>query len=429
MIKLFEMFSGYGGASFALKKAGIDFECVGLSEIDKYAIECYNNNHRVEEEGLGSIFIHKNFGDCTKIDPSKIPDFDLLTGGFPCQTFSIAGKGLGEQDTRGTLFHEIIRIAEVKKPKYMLLENVKGLTFKPHKATFDKIISELNRIGYNVTWQVLNSKEHGIPQNRERVFFVCFRDDSDTIANPFPDKEELKIFLKDILEEEVDEKYYLNEEQIKKLMVNFKKAGSDILNVDEIMKHINNKGRIVKKDDGTSFALTSSGRNCGSNQIVQLDVSQIKREGKPRVYKNISKCLNTAGGGGHTPLILQKHHSKELRVFDKGHSPTIGSNMGGNFPFVLDVYNKKIKPQTLNTEGKEVKNIQEIGEAHRIYSKEKISPTMKASGIQIYDGIRIRKLTPTECFRLMGFLDDGINLDGLSDTQKYRLAGNGWDII
>jgi DNA (cytosine-5)-methyltransferase 1 len=153
MIKLFEMFAGYGGASFALKKAGIPFKCVGYSEIDKYAVQCYEQNHCIVA-GWKRIYHPDNYGDATKIDPSSIPDFDLLTGGFPCQAFSVAGKGLGELDTRGTLFNEIIRIAEVKKPKYMLLENVKGLTNKKHKATFDKILSELDRIGYHVKYQV-----------------------------------------------------------------------------------------------------------------------------------------------------------------------------------------------------------------------------------------------------------------------------------
>src|SRR6056297_3122020 len=147
-MKLFSMFSGYGGAEFALKKANIAFEVVGFSEIDKYAIQCYLQNH-------GDIH---NYGDATKINPDELPDFDLLTGGFPCQAFSTAGKGLGELDTRGTLFNDIIRIAEAKKPKYMLLENVKGLLSKRHKATFEKIISELFRIGYDIKWEVLNSK-------------------------------------------------------------------------------------------------------------------------------------------------------------------------------------------------------------------------------------------------------------------------------
>ena len=208
-MKILELFSGYGTASFALKQLGINYEIVGYSDIDKYANQCFQQNHGGKE-----------LGDVTKINPEELQDFDLLTGGFPCQTFSVAGKGMGELDTRGTLFNEIIRIAEVKKPRYMMLENVKGLMSKKHRATFDKIISELRRIGYWVKWRVLNTKEHGIPQNRERVFFICFRNWGDYKEFEFPDKEELKIFLKDVLEKQVDEKYYLKNHTIKRLLNN-----------------------------------------------------------------------------------------------------------------------------------------------------------------------------------------------------------------
>ena len=235
MIKLFEMFAGYGGASFALKKANINFECVGYSEIDKYAIKCYEQNHLdikrcPDSDGKESTAYERlniNYGDCTKINPNDLPDFDLLTAGFPCQSFSVAGKGLGEQDTRGTLFHEIIRIAEVKKPRYMLLENVKGLITKKHKATFQKILSELDRIGYDVKWNMLNSKNYGIPQNRERIFFVCKLRTKYGLnwQFSFPDKEELKIFIKDILENKVEKKYFLSNER-KNLIFNGKRFGS-----------------------------------------------------------------------------------------------------------------------------------------------------------------------------------------------------------
>lgn len=190
-LTIFEMFAGYGGASFSLKRLGIDFEYVGYSEIDKFACQCYEQNHK-----------GKAIGDCTKINPWSLDYFDLLTAGFPCQAFSMAGKGLGELDTKGTLFHEIIRIAEIKKPRWMLLENVKGLTTKKHKKTFEKILSELERIGYNVDWKVLNSKKYGMPQNRERVFFVCFRDSEDWEKwGGFPEKEELKLFFNEILDD------------------------------------------------------------------------------------------------------------------------------------------------------------------------------------------------------------------------------------
>lgn len=336
-IKVFEMFAGYGGASFALKKAGIPHEVVGYSEIDKFAIQCYEQNHwneEIEDVYEGYAYVKRpiyNYGDATKINVEELPDFDLLTGGFPCQAFSNAGKGLGELDTRGTLFNEIIRIAEVKKPKYMLLENVKGLTTKKHIGTFTKIISELNRIGYNVRWEVLNSKHYGIPQNRERVFIVCFRADLDGFPHKdfiFPPKEQLNIFIKDILEENVDKKYYLSEKALR--------------------------------------GIEKSTYNTTKKRIQKGEICSILCA---RDYKD-PKCIQ----------LNNPTHSNNRVYSEEGLSPTLNTMQGGNRqPFI-----------------------------------EKSE--------------RIRKLTPTECFRLMGFLDDEINLEGLSDTQKYKLAGNGWDI-
>jgi DNA (cytosine-5)-methyltransferase 1 len=176
-IKLFEAFAGYGGAGFALKKANIPFECVGYSEIDKYAIQCYEQNHK-----------GKNFGDITKINPNDLPDFDLFTGGFPCPSFSLAGKGLGEEDKRGILFWEIIKICAIKQPKYILLENVKGLTTKKHIDVFQSYIEALEKIGYFVLWNILDTKENGIPQSRQRVFIICFKDFEEAKKFKFPGK-------------------------------------------------------------------------------------------------------------------------------------------------------------------------------------------------------------------------------------------------
>ncbi len=138
------------------------FTCVGYSEIDKHAIQIYEK-HFPE---------HKNFGDIRKIKPKKLPDFDLLVGGFPCQSFSIAGKRLGFKDTRGTLFFDIARIIKTKRPRLLLLENVKGLLSHDEGQTFAVIIRTLDGLGYDIQWQVLNSKDFGVPQNRERVFIV-----------------------------------------------------------------------------------------------------------------------------------------------------------------------------------------------------------------------------------------------------------------
>src|SRR3990167_8549401 len=136
--------------------------CIGYSEIDKYAIKIYER-HFPE---------HKNYGDITKMDTATLPEFDLVVGGFPCQSFSIAGKRGGFSDTRGTLFFEIARIVKAKQPRLLLLENVKGLLSHDKGATSYTIISTLDELGYDLQWQVLNSKNHGVPQNRERVFIV-----------------------------------------------------------------------------------------------------------------------------------------------------------------------------------------------------------------------------------------------------------------
>jgi len=136
--------------------------CIGYSEIDKYAIQTYQS-HFPE---------HKNYGDITKIKEEDLPEFDLLVGGFPCQSFSIAGKRRGFQDTRGTLFFDIARIIKTKRPRLLLLENVKGLLSHNEGNTFRTIISTLDELGYDLQWQVLNSKNFGVPQNRERVFIV-----------------------------------------------------------------------------------------------------------------------------------------------------------------------------------------------------------------------------------------------------------------
>jgi DNA (cytosine-5)-methyltransferase 1 len=161
-MKYFSMFSGIGGFELAISKRNPNAECVGFSEIDKYAIQTYKKHFPN----------HKNFGDAKTINPKRIPDFDLLCAGFPCQAFSIAGKRKGFRDTRGTLFFEIARIIKIKRPKIILLENVKGLLNHNKGETYRVIIQSLDDLGYNTQWMVFNSKDFGVPQNRERVFIV-----------------------------------------------------------------------------------------------------------------------------------------------------------------------------------------------------------------------------------------------------------------
>lgn len=160
-MRYLSLFSGIGGFELGIQQAHPDWECVGYSEIDKYAIQVYDKH-----------FKHKNYGDITAIDTGDLPDFDLLVGGFPCQAFSIAGKRRGFDDTRGTLFFDIARILKDKRPRYLVLENVKGLLSHDSGKTLQTIFGILSELGYEFEWQVLNSKDFGVPQNRERIFIV-----------------------------------------------------------------------------------------------------------------------------------------------------------------------------------------------------------------------------------------------------------------
>ncbi len=323
MIRLFEMFAGYGGASFGLRKASIEFESIGYSEIDKYAIQCYEQNHQ-----------SKNYGDCSKINVEDLPDFDLWTGRFTCQDVSIAGKR-DLNKGRTNLYLEVLRIANAKKPKYIVLENVKGLLSMETDEVklVDKIIRDLQGIGYGVVWKVLNSSDYGIPQNRERVWFVCKLGGGDFMEFMFPLEEKLKIFLKDLLEE-----------------------------------------GIVDRD--TSYC---------------IDANYFKGN---NLKGYVEKC-------------------RRQLVFDKDiivpNSTKLGYQMAKPGDGIrLD------NPKSLTGRGRCIK---------------KLSNTLLTQGMQgVNDSGMIRKLTPKECFRLMGFKDGEINLDGLSNNQKYRLAGNGWDI-
>lgn len=254
-IRVFEAFAGYGGASFGLKKAKIDHEIVGFSENDKYASSIFELNHP---------FI-LNYGDITLLKNENISDFDLFTGGFPCQPFSSAGLGKGELDIRGTLFYDVIRICESKKPKHILLENVKGLTTKRHKETFEKILSELKRIGYDIQWEVLNSKDYGIPQNRERLWIYGYLGKLPESFSFVPEKETKLERLEKFLDKNPEKDLYLNENQIQRLIElhNFDFNVNEKLCVDIYNKKI--------RHDGTCITITEPHHN--SLRIVEPPIN------------------------------------------------------------------------------------------------------------------------------------------------------------
>lgn len=358
MLRVFDMFAGYGGAEFALKKAGIEHKCVGFSEIDKFAIQCFQQNHK-----------GNSYGDCTKINTDDLPDFDLLTGGFPCQDVSIAGKR-DLSKGRTNLYKEVLRIAEAKKPKYMLLENVKGLlSINKDRNLRDIIINDLNKIGYDVCFKLLDSKDFGIPQNRERVWFVCKlgKWEFNEFQFPIPTNNGLK--LKDILLDKVDSKYYLSKEQIERLLAHSRSYNE----------------RMCKGDNSPTLCARDY-----KDPKVTLVADFRNDEGLRIRNEECSPCLSS-----------------------RRHSETDVSTMP---PLIIH----SLFPRSGNPK---------IGGTGHLFKEDRTTYCIDTGNCQAIEyNTTYRKLTPKECFRLMGFVNDEINLEGLSDSQQYKLAGNGWDI-
>ncbi len=219
MVKLLSLFSGIGAFEKALKNLDIPFELIAYCEIDKYASKAYSLLHNVPET--------MNLGDITKVDETTLPtDIDLITYGFPCQDISLAGKqkGFFDQDakTRSGLFFDALRIIKHTQPKIAIAENVKNLLSKKFEKQFSIVLQSLDEAGYNNYWKVLNAKDYTIPQHRERVLIVSIRKDIDTGIFEFPVPVELKLRLKDLLEDEVDEKFFVDPEKVKALLPQLK---------------------------------------------------------------------------------------------------------------------------------------------------------------------------------------------------------------
>ncbi len=393
MLRVFEAFAGYGSQSIALRNLGIEYEVVAISEIDKYAIKAYEAIHGPTN----------NLGDICKINPNDIPDHDLFTYSFPCQDLSVAGKqaGLGKE-TRSGLLYECKKIIEAKKPKYLLLENVKNLVGKKFKPRFDEWLEYLESLGYTNYWKVLNAKDYGVPQNRERVFVVSILGDHEPYE--FADKIPLDKCIADILEDEVDEKYYINKPF-----------------------HLVNKGHQAELD--------IKGQDC------------IKRAYSP---DKTAPTLTTMQGGMREPKILIPQATKKGyiemklpgvcdlsypnsktrrgRVQEGGKvSPTLTSSSQDicyiELPCICASRGRNPENPSDRTAGAPTEQRLEFntkGTSNTITTVQKDNYVVETT-------YRIRKLTPRECFRLMGMRDDDIDKiqqAGISNTQQYKMAGN-----
>ena len=223
-LRVLSLFSGIGAFEMALRNIEIDYELVNFCENDKYAIKAYCAIHDVDE--------NLNLGDITKVNIKTLPkDIDLITHGSPCQDFSVAGLQRGGDEgskTRSSLIWNTVEIIKHCKPKYVIWENVKNVLSKKHKHNFDKYLKTLELLGYTNYWKVLNAKDYGVPQNRERVFVVSILGEHKPYEFPKPIKLEKR--LKDILEIEIDDKYYLSEKvqkRFKQIKGQFRHLGLD----------------------------------------------------------------------------------------------------------------------------------------------------------------------------------------------------------
>jgi DNA (cytosine-5)-methyltransferase 1 len=377
MIKYLSLFSGIGAFEKAMQNLRIPYDLVGYCEIDKHASKSYSLIHHVPES--------KNFGDITKIDETKLPkDIDFISYGFPCQDISIAGNLKGFEDeegnkTRSGLFFDALRIITHTQPQFAIAENVKNLTSARFKKEFDIVLRSLEEAGYNNYWKVLDASDYGIPQHRERVFIVSIRKDVDHGLFRFPDPMELKTKMIDLLEDKVDDKYFLSEAmwdyclgrgakktkfpRKERFLANINRPNQDVANTINVTPGTNPVDNFIKLRNGhvTFEDFTEE------TELKFLKIKEATKKGYTEAYE-----------GDSVNLSYPNSTTRRGRV---GHQVA----------------------QTLTT-----------------------SPMM--GGVVMKDDeLMIRKLTPKECMRLTGFTDEDWQslVDGkVSDTQIFHAAGN-----
>ena len=394
MIKVGSDFSGVGAFNQALKRLGIEYEEVFACDMDKYARQ---------------TFIH-NYGEPkyypTNVYDREIPSesLDIYMTSPPCQAFSLAGKRLGKNDKRGILFFNSLEFIQVNKPRYFIFENVKGLLSDDGGKTFSEWVNMLggksvngnavmfpyeDSVPYHIYWKVLNAKDYGVPQNRERVFIIGIRDDKDNNFT-FPAEEYLTKRLKDVLDDDVNEKYFLSEKMINGFL-------------DHNKRHIEEKNQDgfnwkPKDENQIANCLRANAALCATDNSIKIKSATSKgyeeatdgdsinfsvpnsETRRGRVGKGVAQTLDT---GCQQGVLIGDYRTDEgFRWREDGNSPCIMASM-------RDKWNDKFTAQN--------------------------PPITK-------NGYKIRRLTPRECFRLMDFPDSFTW--PVSDSQAYKQAGN-----
>lgn len=384
MLRVLELFAGIGACSKALENLNIPHEIVDAVEIDKYAIAAFNAIHN------------------TNFEPQDIREWDkdikvdFIMHGSPCQDFSIAGRQAGgdkDSGTRSSLMYETLRIVEKLHPKYVIWENVKNILSRRHVHNWNAYVEYMEELGYENYCQVLNAKDYGIPQNRERVFTVSIRLDVPfATLFQFPEPTPLNKRLKDVLETEVDEKYFISENMMNYFMgVNQKP--SKFPRQQRFLANINRKNQ-----DWANSITTAPGQRPTDNFIIQPFVAASRGRGD----KNKQQLEPNFSGVSNTLTSVQKDNYVIIKTANK-----IGYDLATNGDGVDLSY-----PKSKTRRGR-------VG--HGVC---KTLPTSNTQGVM--DSYRIRKLTPRECYHLMGFDDTSFDKASkvISNTQLYKTAGN-----
>lgn len=496
-----------------------NWKLVNFCEFDKYATSSYCVIHNED--------VSKNLGDITKVDETKLEPFNMICGGSPCQDFSVAGKQKGsvwtckdceheynpltvhwsERDkcpccgsnniekTRSSLLVEYLRVIRANKPNFGMYENVKNIVGKQFKDTFKMFTDELDEYGYNVYWKVLNAKDYGIPQNRERVYLIFIKKELDNGKFTYPEPFDNGMRLKDILEENVDEKFYISEDKVQRFI--------QTLHIDKSDEGSNTPkfvGNVNRPDFGTGYAggvwdannisptLTTmqgggrqphimQGIDKSYNNTKQIEIANCLTAREDRGISNrksegtavleVGRTDNHQKGGvystdGISPTLLATSYKQPVQikvdnigninpsgkgmngnVFDEnGLAPTLTTNKGeGNKIAIHEVNqedNNKPKErffrQALETfENSNANYGDTIDAFNKRVNRSGYSPTLttrpegfKTAILPVTNDIRIRKLTPKECFRLMGFSDENFEAAEkiVSNSQLYKQAGN-----
>jgi len=423
MIKVGSDFSGVGAFNQALIRLGKPYKEVFACDMDKYARQTFIENYGEPEYFPTNVYNRE----------ISTQSLDIYMTSPPCQAFSLAGKRLGKEDKRGILFFNSHEFIQVNKPRFFIFENVKGLLSDNGGKTFSEWVAILggksvngnailfpyeDSVPYHLYWQVLNAKEHGVPQNRERVFLIGIRDDKDNKFQ-FPKEEHLVKRLKDVLENNVLDKYFLSEKMlvhlnkhnrsvpfinentinVRTITSNYSKQSSDLeyLKVGTWRTHNDGQG-FREIEDGNCPTIPARAKEDGSGQPVIIQLNQNKESGGVQPYQ-------------------------QNRIFDvNGISPAILANLGGDRNHNI-LYNDKRLNETIEKNNLPIGKVKALDTYNKTISD--LCPTLKEphhNDRRLWDGYKVRRLTPRECFRLMDFPDSFIWT--CSDSQAYKQAGN-----